>query len=287
MLPEALIGQLQTMGDVYALYRSRSLRTDELANRRRARSGSRSTTAARSHRDSVAFIRRFHPLTVLPVAHARAAHGRRLRATLGESRDRRTCPARAVIALVALDPTTTLAWMLGALSTGAAVAAVAADGPDRDAQLGSCDPDVSVTCAAHGAGDDRATTDPRRRAARRPAGRDVPSGVIVCTAGTTGAPKAIVHSHTTLAHAVRRLQLFRLESLGLPAGRPTTSASSPTTCSTRPPHPRSACATRPAAAHDDGGPDRRPPGSPRRRVRSCSLRSRTRAAARRAREANA
>jgi acyl-coenzyme A synthetase/AMP-(fatty) acid ligase len=38
--------------------------------------------------------------------------------------------------------------------------------------------------------------------------------MIVCTAGTTGAPKAVVHSHTTLAHAVRRLQLFRLESAG-------------------------------------------------------------------------
>src|SRR5262249_51548702 len=45
-------------------------------------------------------------------------------------------------------------------------------------------------------------------------------GMIISTAGTTGRPKAVAHSHLTLAHAVRRLQLFRLESAGATAHYP-------------------------------------------------------------------
>ena len=153
--------------------------------------------AARSHPDRPAFVD--GPASVCySELHERAvAYGARL-------------PGAGLVAVPASDPVETLAWMFGALGAGATVVAIAPEGPDRDAQLRCLRPDVLVT----GAGEyEQFERDDG------PA-RSLPPGVIVCTAGTTGDPKAVVHSHATLGQAVRRLQCFRLESAGTTARVP-------------------------------------------------------------------
>jgi len=120
----------------------------------------------------------------------------------------------AVIGLVAAEPCSTIAWIFGALSTGASVAPIAPTGADRDDQLRLLQPDLTVTCIGDGRIGPLVLFGRVVGNAQRP-----PSGMIVCTAGTTGVPKGVAHSHVTLAHAVRRLQLFRLESAGVPGRR--------------------------------------------------------------------
>ena len=103
--------------------------------------------------------------------------------------------------------------MLGALSEAVSVAPIAATGPDRVEQISILRPDLVMTCADGAATLDRGASTPAT-VHEQPMREQLPPGMIVCTAGTTGKPKAVVHSHETLGHAVRRLQLFRLESMG-------------------------------------------------------------------------
>ena len=165
--------------------------------------------AARSNAEATAFTDGSISLSYAQLRTRALAAATELRATADQHPD----DAGAVVALIARDPATTLAWMFGALSTGASVAPVVATGPDCDAQLRMLRPDVTVDCAAGATRLDRAHRE-RPPADATALGRRFPPGMIVCTAGTTGAPKAVVHSHETLGHAVRRLQLFRLESMG-------------------------------------------------------------------------
>src|ERR1700722_14439631 len=156
--------------------------------------------SARSHPNAVAFLDGADSITYEQL-HGRARmHADRLHDAL-KNTDVRTGDDPAVVALVAVDDRATLEWMFGALSLGACVVLVTPSDPDRDAQLRLLGPDVTISCV-HGA---RVEMHARRA---RP--EPLPAGVTVCTAGTTGSPKAVIHTHTTLGHAIRRLQLFRL-----------------------------------------------------------------------------
>jgi long-chain acyl-CoA synthetase len=169
--------------------------------------------AARAHGDAVAFVDGADSLTYDELHGQAQAYARRLHELHGAQRalDR----GGAVIGLVAVEPRSTVAWILAALSVGASVAPISPFAPDHDAHIRLLQPDLTVTCSGDGVIGPLVLFGRAVRHARRP-----PAGMIVCTAGTTGAPKAVAHSHVTLAHAVRRLQLFRLESAGGHAAYP-------------------------------------------------------------------
>jgi fatty-acyl-CoA synthase len=184
--------------------------------------------AARSHPDAAAFVDGAASVTYAQL-HARAeAHARHLRTALAGTdlaeRDHPGAGDCAVVALVAVDPLSTLEWLFGALRVGVAVVPITPAGPDRYAQLRMLRPDITVSCVPDARIDRAERTETHASglapigAHRLPAGLP-PAGVIVCTAGTTGAPKAVVHTHASLGHAVRRLQLFREESIGNAVGR--------------------------------------------------------------------
>jgi acyl-CoA synthetase (AMP-forming)/AMP-acid ligase II len=163
--------------------------------------------AARSHGDAVALT---DGVTSVSYDRLRARAGRCAHRLHNSEPGRRALERDGtVVALVASEPASTVAWILGALSTGASVAPIAPEGRDRDEQVRLLQPDVTVTCTGDGV--IRRPVLPGRVGRLAPP----PPGMVICTAGTTGTPKAVAHSHQTLGHAVRRLQLFRAESLGV------------------------------------------------------------------------
>jgi acyl-CoA synthetase (AMP-forming)/AMP-acid ligase II len=164
--------------------------------------------AAGAHRDAVAITDGTSSVNYEQLLERAAACRNRLRES--ESGRRALDRGGAVIGLVAADAESTIAWMLAGLAAGATVAPIAPDGPDRDDQLRLLQPDVTVTCTGDGIIGPLVLFGRVVRNAQRP-----PAGMILCTAGTTGTPKAVAHSHATLGHAVRRLQLFRSESAGV------------------------------------------------------------------------
>ena len=163
--------------------------------------------AARAHADAPAFVDGTEIVTYDELRARVDACTHRLREPdrVHRALDR----GGTVIGLVAVEPRSTITWILAALGVGASVAPISPFAPDRDDQIRLLQPDVTVTCTGDGVIGPLVVFGRVVRDARRP-----PAGMIISTAGTTGAPKAVAHSHTTLAHAVRRLQLFRLESGG-------------------------------------------------------------------------
>jgi acyl-CoA synthetase (AMP-forming)/AMP-acid ligase II len=173
--------------------------------------------ASRSHAGEVAFFDGTKSVSYKELSDQTRIYAARIRASLDTTDRHGSRDGHGVlVGLLALDPVATIAWMFGALSTGASVVVIEPNGRDAAAQLRLLQPDVIVAC--NGA----TVIDIRRNhvATRQVAPEIRPPGVIVCTAGTTGEPKAVVHSHATLGHAVRRLQLFRLEAAGAPGRVP-------------------------------------------------------------------